>query len=203
MKKIALFDFDKTLTTEDTIILLWRYARDLKKTDRLEYANKILKGSFGYILKKDLKFFKNQICQVIHLFTEEELEQFADYVYENHMLKDGLKALKNLEVEYKMLVSASPQNYLKYFNKYLNFDVVIGTDLDKFCNILNENNKSYEKVRRINEHLKEKGFEIDYETSMCFSDSYSADRPMFEMVKNRYLINSRKKIEGYENLNWK
>lgn len=203
MKKIALFDFDKTLTTEDTIVLLWKYARILKKANSFEYINRIVKGSFGYAIERDLKFFKNQICQVIHLFTEEELEEFADYVYENHMLKDGLKILKELNVEYKMLVSASPYNYLKYFNKYLDFDVVMGTDLDKFCNIITQNNKSYEKVRRIDAHLKEKGFEIDYDSSMCFSDSYSADRPMFELVKNRYLINSKKRIAGYENLIWK
>lgn len=203
LKKVALFDFDKTLTTDDTIILLWRYAIKLKKVDRFQYANRILKGSFGYIKARDAKIFKNQICQIILLFTEEELEKFADYIYENHMLKDGLRAINELDVEYKMLVSASPYNYLKYFNKYLNFDVIIGTNLDKYCNILNENNKSVEKVRRIKEHLEEKSFEIDYENSMAFSDSFTADRPMLELVKNKFLINSKRQVEGYKNLNWK
>lgn len=203
MKKVALFDFDKTLTTEDTIVLLWRYAIKIKKTDRFEYLNRIIKGSFGYMFERDKKLFKNQICQVIHLFTEEELQNFVDFVYENYMLKDGLETLKGLDVDYKMIVSASPYNYLKYFKKYIDVDVIMGTNLDMYCNILDENNKSVEKVRRINEYNKEHGIVIDYENSVCYSDSYTADRPMFELVKNRFLINSNKKVNGYENLMWK
>ncbi|MGO1580729.1 MAG: HAD family hydrolase [Peptoniphilaceae bacterium] len=202
-KEILLFDFDKTLTKEDTIVLLWKYAVMKKKVSQLFYYQKVVKASYKYMRKRNFKHFKNQICQILHYFSEKELIEFTDYVYNNYMLKDGLDYFNNLHRDYSMLVSASPITYLKYFKKYLDFDVIIGTELDKDFNLLGENNKSFEKVLRINKHLSDMNFEIDYEKSKAFSDSFSADRPMLELVKNRYLINSNKKIPGYTNLIWK
>ncbi|CDZ74615.1 HAD-superfamily hydrolase, subfamily IB [Peptoniphilus sp. ING2-D1G] len=202
-KTIALFDFDKTLTDTDSIILIWQYALKNKKVDKLFYYKKLLMGSVGYLSKSNFKVFKSNICQVINYLSEDELKDFAKYVYENHMLSDGIKYLNSLSVDYKMLVSASPINYLKYFYEYLDFDVIIGTELDENCNLLKENNKSQEKVKVIKEHLSSKKIEIDYENSMAFSDSYKDDKPMLSLVKNRFLINSRVKDPEYTNLNWK
>ncbi|WP_019131894.1 HAD family hydrolase [Peptoniphilus obesi] len=202
IKKIAFFDFDKTLTDQDTIILLWKFAMDKNMISKTYYYKMILSGGINYLKKFNFDDFKSSVCQIFHHFSEEDLEEFVDYVYKNHMLKDGLEFLSNLEVDYKMLVSASPINYLKYFNKYLDFDKIIGTKLDIYCNILDGNNKHNLKVKRIKEHLEEENIEIDYENSLAFSDSYNHDRPMLELVKNRFLINSRKKVSGYTNLYW-
>ncbi|MDO5041068.1 MAG: HAD family hydrolase [Peptoniphilus sp.] len=202
-KTIALFDFDKTLTDTDSIILIWRYAIENKKVSKSFYYKKIIVGSAGYLFKSDFKIFKSSICQVINRFSEDDLKDFAKYVYENHMLKDGIEYLNSLSADYKMLVSASPINYLKYFYDYLDFDMIIGTELDENCNVLHENNKSYEKVRIIKEHLAQREIEIDYENSMAFSDSYKDDKPMLSMVKNRFLINSKIRDPQYVNLNWK
>ncbi len=202
-KTIALFDFDKTLTDTDSIILIWRYAIKNKKVSKWFYYKKLFIGSMGYLLKSDFKIFKSNICQVIKYLSEDDLKNFAKYVYENHMLSDGIKHLNSLSADYKMLVSASPINYLKYFYEYLDFDIIIGTELDENCNVLHKNNKSHEKVRIIKEHLAQKEIEIDYENSVAFSDSYKDDKPMLSMVKNRFLINSNIKDSEYINLNWK
>jgi HAD superfamily phosphoserine phosphatase-like hydrolase len=203
IKKIAFFDFDKTLTDKDTIILLWKFAINKKKVSRFYYYRMILLGGIKYLIRLDFDYFKSSICQILLHLSEEDLEEFAEYIYKNHMLKDGLAYLKSLDVDYKMLVSASPINYLKHFNKYLNFDAIIGTELDAYYNVLKGNNRHNLKVMRIKEHLSDKNMEIDYNNSMAFSDSYKNDRPMMELVKNRFLINSRRKISGYTNLYWK
>ncbi|WBW49584.1 HAD family hydrolase [Peptoniphilus equinus] len=204
MTRLALFDFDKTLTTEDTMAILWRYFfRTKRRRDVLSCVGGVARGGLSYIHKGDFNAFKGDMVQILRHFSEGELEAFADYVYGNHMLHDGVAALKALDVEYKMLVSASPINYLKYFAKYLDFDVIIGTDLDSYYRIEGTNNKGYEKVRRIQAHLKSKGLTIDYDRSMAFSDSYKADRPMLELVANRYLINSKVQKPGYDHLTWR
>lgn len=202
-KKVFLFDFDKTLTDEDSIFLLWKYAIKNKKVTRFFYYRNMLAGGIKYLGSKDFRDIKNRMCMVLNYLTDEDLELFVDYLYNNHILKEGEEYFNNLEDGYKMLVSASPTNYLKYVKKYFDFDVIMGTDLDVNFKIMGKNNKHQEKVRRINEYLKDIEIEIDYENSSGFSDSYSDDKPMLEMVKNRYLINSDKDIEGYNNLTWK
>lgn len=200
--KILLFDFDKTLTTDDTIVLFIKYFLKKKKLKYTSTIAFILKGGLKYLSSRDVKLLKNEVCRKFKYFSEDEFIEFVDYVYKNHMLKEGLDFLENEKRDLALLVSASPINYLKYFKKYLQFDEIIGTELDENFNVL-ENNKGVEKVRRIKSYLKDIDFEIDYDISMGFSDSYNADRPMLEMVKNRFLINSKKHIPEYNNLYWK
>lgn len=204
-QKIILFDFDKTLTDDDSIILLWKYAFSKKKTNRLIFALRMIRGFFKYIFSLgDFIMLKNELCSVLKLFNEEELEEFVDYLYENHIFKDGIDHFKTLDKKaYKMLVSASPTNYLIYLKKYFDFDSIIGTDLDDDFKVLGQNNKSSAKVKKIRADLKEHDFTIDYENSSAYSDSYKDDRPMLNLVKHRYLINSDIEKDGYENLSWK
>ena len=51
IKKIAFFDFDKTLTDQDTIILLWKFAMDKNKISKTYYYKMILSGGIN------VKFF--------------------------------------------------------------------------------------------------------------------------------------------------
>ncbi len=204
-KKVILFDFDKTLTDEDSIFLLWKYAFSKKKTNIFVFGFKMIKGFFKYLFT-GLNFImiKNEMCSVLKYFNEDELEEFVDYIYKNHILQDGVDYFKTFDDDsYKMLVSASPINYLKYLDKYFDFDMIMGTNLNKEYQVVGKNNKSSEKVRRIRNHLREKDISIEYEISLAFSDSFKDDRPMLQLVKNRYLINSDIEKKGFNNLNWK
>ena len=92
-----------------------------------------------------------------------------------------------------LLVSASPEIYLRYFKKNNSIDGVIGTVLQdvngKYTNkIKGENCKGIEKVKRINQYLKENNLEIDFKKSFAYSDSLS-DKPMLSLVKNKYKVN--------------
>lgn len=204
-KQIILFDFDKTLTDDDSIFLLWKYAFSKKKTNYFKFILQMIKGFFKFLFSGfNFLMFKNELCSVLKYFNDEELKEFIDYIYEEHIYKDGVEEFNNLPKDsYKMLVSASPINYLKFVDKYFDFDLIIGTNLDNEYNVLGKNNKSTEKVKRIKKHLLEMDFNIDYENSSAFSDSFKDDRPMLMLVKNRFLINSDVEKRGYKNLNWK
>lgn len=64
------------------------------------------------------------------------------------------------------------------------------------------NNKGEEKVRRLKEVLKEENIEVDFKNSYMFSDSL-ADLPLFKLVGNPYLINSKKSYNNIKRLEWK
>lgn len=93
------------------------------------------------------------------------------------------------------MITASPKAYMKYFKEYKYADEVIGTELlyenNRYKNeIIGNNCKGKEKVKRIEEVLNKLDIEIDYENSYSYSDSMS-DMPMFELVKNAYLVNKK------------
>lgn len=200
-QNFAIFDFDKTLTKRDTLPIAWEFAIKKNLTSKSEYLKNLTIASTKYLKSKKFVDFKSQICQVFNFYNDSSLRELANYIIENYLLEDGIEYLKNLDSDKKLLVSASPEIYLNYVNEYLGFDHVIGTVLNSDYT-LNSNNRSSEKVKRIEEYLEENSLSIDYDNSSAYSDSLKSDRPMLELVKNKFLINSRKHHEGYKNLYW-
>ena len=121
------------------------------------------------------------------------------------MIVNMIKKLKN-EGYMVVLISASPEFYVKEFYAIEEVDLIIGTKFTfeggKFIRKMSGNNcKGEEKVRRLNEVLKEKNIKVDFKNSYMFSDSLS-DKPLLDLVGNPYLINYKKKHE-IEILRWK
>ncbi|MDO5715714.1 MAG: HAD family hydrolase [Tissierellia bacterium] len=203
-KTVYLFDFDKTIIDTDSIFLLWRYA--MKKYPRVasRFPYKMIRGRLKYSRSKDFRDMKNYMLAVLKYLTEDELKDFVHQeLYPKHFYKDALELFNSLDSQaITLLVSASATNYLKFVGDILPFDYIIGTDLDENFKIKKDNNKGEVKVHNITTLLHQEGFEIDYEQSKSYSDSYKYDRYMMEMVRHRYLINSSKRVEGYENLYW-
>ncbi|NMD38306.1 MAG: HAD-IB family phosphatase, partial [Christensenellaceae bacterium] len=114
-----------------------------------------------------------------------------------------------------LIVSASPSFYLNLLMNMLPIDAVISTDLE-FINGMytgkfsTKNCYGIEKPKRIIQYLNKVGIEIDYENSCSYTDSFS-DKPMLDMVKNRYIINASSKLKkiflqanyNVEYKNWK
>ena len=87
-----------------------------------------------------------------------------------------------------ILISASPEFYVKEFYAIKEVDLIIGTKFTfkdgKFIRKMHGNNcKGEEKVRRLNEVLKEKNIKVDFKNSYMFSDSLS-DKPLLDLVGN-------------------
>ena len=95
-----------------------------------------------------------------------------------------------------ILISASPEFYIKEFYAIDEVDLIIGTrfkfENGKFIRSMDGNNcKGQEKVRRLKDVLKEKNIRADFKNSYMFSDSLS-DKPLLDLVGNPYLINYKK-----------
>lgn len=191
-QKFALFDFDNTLSQGDSIYHLLKY-----------YVSKHPLTVFRFIKVGILYLgYKLKLCSFIPakqalLFpldkmSDKELEEFYINEVEPHYYLNVIEELKKRKEEGCIIVlcTASVECYMQYCR--LPIDVLIGTKTKRVNNhntsiITTKNCKKEEKVIRINEYLKEKNYEIDYDNSWGYSDSIT-DMPMLEMVKNRVRI---------------
>lgn len=205
MKKYAIFDFDKTITDRDSIVILWQtYGKNMGLHYYLQGIS-IGVSFIGYKFTGNFNPTKNKLAKIFDYMTEEDIDEFVNEVLPKYYYKDALEEIKYLKEEgyTLLLVSASYENYMKKVGENLGFDHVIGTRLGRLNELIGDNNRREEKVARIESYLEKIEETIDYENSRSYSDSYRDDKYMMELTANRYLINSNVREEGFRNLVWK
>ena len=203
MKKLAIFDIDFTITRKETLMQFYSYmiSKDIKNIKFLPRA--IFSGLMYGIKVYDEKRVKESFLKFIDNINEKDLAIITKDFYENRLSKilyrDAIDMIKKLKSEGCMvvLISASPEFYVKEFYAIEEVDLIIGTKFSFNDGVFTRkmdgaNCKRDEKVIRLNKTLKEMNIEADYENSYMFSDSLS-DLPLLELVGNPYLINFKKK----------
>lgn len=206
-KKLAFFDIDKTIIKNDSMFLFLWYG--IKKKPRtIVTLFPVLVYTVLYVVKlvkpeKPKKFY----FYAIKYFKDADLKEFYQSVLVKNIYDEALAQLKEKKENgfHVLLVSASPDAYVRFFKDIPYVDGVIGTKLimknESYTNNLEGANcKGEEKVHRIREYIDKHQIEIDFEHSCAYSDSLS-DLPMFSLVKNQYLIN--RKASGRKELIWK
>ncbi|MFC2505008.1 MAG: HAD-IB family hydrolase [Capnocytophaga ochracea] len=192
-RPFAFFDFDGTLTVKDSLLPFLR-----KVSGSSTFYKKILFHSpvlLGYLLK----FIENHRAKEIILSSflsnkkesdiREISKQFAQDDLTIFLRSNGLQILRQCQNEgfSCVLVSASPEIYLKYWAANYGFDDVIGTRLQIQNGILTgkidgENCYGEAKVRRIKAL-----YGSCFPNSRAYSDSI-ADLPMLRLVDSPYLL---------------
>ena len=212
MEKLAIFDIDYTITRKETLMEFFKYlvSKDIKN---IKFLPRALYSGLMYGVKVyDERRVKECFLKFIENIDEAELAKLTKSFYDERiskiLYKDAVEMIKKLKNEGYMviLISASPEFYVKEFYAIKEVDLIIGTKFTfkdgKFIRKMHGNNcKGEEKVRRLNEVLKEKNIKVDFKNSYMFSDSLS-DKPLLDLVGNPYLINYKKKHE-IEILRWK
>ena len=212
MEKLAIFDIDYTITRKETLMEFFKYlvSKDIKN---IKFLPRALYSGLMYGIKVyDEKRVKECFLKFIENIDEAELAKLTKSFYDEKiskiLYKDAVDMIKKLKKEGYMvvLISASPEFYVKEFYAIKEVDLIIGTKFTfeggKFITKMDGNNcKGEEKVRRLNKVLKEKNIKVDFKNSYMFSDSLS-DKPLLDLVGNPYLINYKKKHE-IEILRWK
>lgn len=203
-RKLALYDFDKTVVDCESIVELYKYGFKNKKIKFVRTMGGLGSAYIRSKLSSDFDIMKNQMVSIIKYFSEDELRDFVtDYLFPKFFfLEFEDEFYSHDEDTIKILCSASATSYLKYVKDLYPFDYIIGTDLGSDYKLTRGNNKKNVKVKNIKDLLAQEGIEIDYENSCGYSDSYKDDKYMLRMVKNRFLINSKVSKKGYENLSW-
>ena len=212
MEKLAIFDIDYTITRKETLMEFFKYlvSKDIKN---IKFLPRALYSGLMYGVKVyDEKRVKECFLKFIENIDEAELAKLTKSFYDEKvskiLYKDAVDMIKKLKKEGYMvvLISASPEFYVKEFYAIKEVDLIIGTKFTfedgKFIRKMDGNNcKGKEKVRRLNKVLKEKNIKVDFKNSYMFSDSLS-DKPLLDLVGKPYLINYKKKHE-IEILRWK
>lgn len=206
-KKIAIFDFDKTIISKDSMFLfVWYSVKRHPMT--IIHLIRILWNTVLYKLKLiQVERVKSSYFYAIRHMNESDLEQFYNTMLSPHFYQEALSELQSNKQQgyHNIVVTASPHAYVKYMMTLPFVDEVIGTELvrqdGQYTHHIQGNNcKGEEKVARIHAYLQTVGFHIDYEHSRAYSDSL-CDMPIFKLVKNRFLINMRN--PDMEELRWK
>ena len=212
--KFAIFDVDLTLTKRDTFIDFYKF---LCKEDKRFYAylnNVIFSGLMYGIKIYDERKSKEQYLSFLNGVHENVVDEFSRKFFYEHLMnkliyKDAIiEIVKRKSEGYVIvLISASPEFYLKYFNELTYVDYVLGTKYEVVNGfytgkMVGFNNKGKEKVFRFQELLfRENIRDYDFDNSIMYSDSLH-DLPMFGMVGSGFLINNSKRVNGLINLNW-
>lgn len=184
--KVALFDFDNTISHGDTIVNLLKYYC-LKHP--LSILNFFKVGALYIGYKLHLNSFeaaKSAMLFPLAHMDDRELEWFYHNKVEPEYYLNVVDELKKRQDEGCIVIvcTASSEIYMKYNS--LPIDHLIGTRTDG-QKVIGKNCKGAHKVDYINEYLQEHGYEIDYDHSYAYSDSKS-DMPMLSMVKNRIRV---------------
>ena len=189
MKKIIVYDFDKTIYNGETStdFMLFFLKRNPKYIMRLY---NVLYSLFYY--KKDLKKSKEIFFRILNgvniEFLKEEINEFwkvkkdkifswvYDEILENKKVADEL-----------ILISATPSIFLEKISKELGFDKLLATEFENTNKLFDSkikgaNCKGKEKVNRLNEYID------NYTILKFYSDSMS-DKPLFDLANEKIFIN--------------
>ena len=212
-EKLAIFDVDYTITKRETLAEFYFFM--LRKNPKyIKYLPKSIFSSIFYIFKiYDASKAKKTFIRFIDGIEENKMKEIVKEFYEKRLskilYKDAIDTIKKMKAKgYKIyLISASAEFYLSEFYNIKEVDKVIGTRFIKENGLhrnqmLGENCKGEEKVRRLKEVLLKGNIDVDFESSYMFSDSLS-DLPLFNLVGHPYLINYKKTHDKIEILKWK
>lgn len=189
-KAIAFFDFDGTLTTDDTLLEFIRFT----------------KGNLGFLLGFGLNspFLIGQICRIVP--RQKAKERILGFYFRNmpveifdaqcarfarerlpRLLRPGAEEelRRRKEEGAVVIVSASPENWIKPWASGLGIEV-IGSVLEVKNGRLTgrlegRNCRDAEKVRRIRER-----YNLDEYTSICAYGDSSGDKEMLELANNAF-----------------
>lgn len=210
-KKLALFDFDDTMISGDSIARLVRRFY-YKKQLSLSGLVRILWGTLMWKLGRiPVEVIKSRSLSPLTRMTPRQAEDFCrQFVAEELAPKLYRDAVKRMEEHHRagdlvLLVSASPEVYLKHLKDVLPVEDIIATKTDAACKVT-LNVVKEEKNRQIMRWLNERGIEVDWANSHAYGDS-SNDLHMLGMVGKPILVNpkarTRRRGPGIPVLHWK
>lgn len=190
-KEIALFDFDGTITTKDTLIEFIRFAKGPFRF----YLGFIL--NLPYLIGYKLKFISNQTAKekvLQFFFRDTPVEIFTEYCtdFSKNVLPklirpkafEEIRRLKERNT-IVVIVSASPENWVEAWARRLQLEVIT-TRLEVkngmiTGKIVGKNCHGKEKVNRITEKYKLN----DYRIVAAYGDT-NGDKPMLALAQKAY-----------------
>jgi len=201
-KAYALFDFDGTILSGDSILLFCLYARKQGLCSPREFRRGVWAGVRYVLGLSTAEKSKRAALAFVRGHSQAKLSHISQAFYQE-VLRPRLRgqALAQLESHRKdgveiLLITASPSFYLEPLKSDLGIQSVIGTrmDFDRNGNatglICGENCKGLQKPLRLAEYLAATGDRLAYEKSYAYGDSAS-DMPMLALCAYKVGVNAK------------
>lgn len=194
-RALAVFDFDGTMISGDSIVrLVWQAVKEghlspLRLPKLALNTHRALKRQITEAEGKTqaLRFFGGMGPQAREAFCRRFCErQLMPRIYP--------KALERLEMhrtagDALVLLSASPDIYLKYLQPLLKLDAVLATTTHE-NGAVTANNRGAEKVRRLEAWAQAQPFRVDWQASACYGDS-AHDLPVMRLCGRPVMVNPK------------
>lgn len=185
IKKVALFDFDNTVATGDSIVRLLNYDLSHHPLHIFHFISVAYHYCLYLLHITSIEKVKSALLFPLRYMNEDDFRKFYKEYVEIYYYDNVVKVMQEKKDEgYEVvLCTASVEAYMKY--NQLPIDKLLGTrTIPHTSQIIGKNCKDEEKVLRILEYLKSQDIEIDYENSYAYSDSRH-DIPMLSLVKHK------------------
>ena len=199
--KLALFDFDDTLCRGDSILPYLLYCI------RRGYSpwTQVLRALYGYVCwrvnPERATSAKNLTLSYIRGREQAEMDALARDFFRQKLaarfFPAALPELERLRAEgcRIVVVTASPEVYMRVLPEFLPIDDVIATRCalgadGRYTGKVGENCKGDEKPRRIDAWLREQGLPADWPASCAYGDSPS-DAPMLALTGRPVLVDPK------------
>lgn len=194
---LALFDFDGTLISGDSIVSYLRFARRLKAIPLGEYARVLVQAVrylCGGMTDAQIKTRALLFWHRLSPDRQNALDRaFAMEFLLPRMYPEGLSCLRHhLQAGHAVImVSASTENYMRYVADALGI-VLLCTPISP-DGAIHMNCKGEEKVRRIHAWLNNQSIQADFFASFAYGDSKS-DLPMLALCGHPTLVNPKRAL---------
>ncbi|MEQ8555061.1 MAG: HAD family hydrolase [Cyclobacteriaceae bacterium] len=190
MKRLILFDFDGTLTTQDSMLKLFRYRNgDFKYLlGFLIHFPFLVMMQFGFVSSKRAKekllafHFSGLSIDEFNSYCKSFAEEVIPYIVRSNAMEKIHEYQKT--GDRVVVITASLENWVKPWTDQIGIEL-IGTRLKKesglFDGKIGKNCKGLEKVNRLKTYLDI----ISYDEIIAFGDT-RGDREMLELADKSY-----------------
>ena len=208
--RVAIFDFDGTLYSDETFQLLMSHLRyhPVYKSNYKRFYRAILPPYIGHKLKlvPEAKMKERSMQVYLNALQIVSIDDMDAYFGElTEKVRDGFNteviarlkkhASDNIHI---MLVSGAYTSLLKSVTKELQFDTIIGTEIPMNGEIIDYKTPIYHiQGQRKNEKIKEvlAGHDIDWQNSFAYGDSLS-DLSVLELVGNPVAVSPEPRLHA-------
>lgn len=202
--KAALFDFDGTLRKGDSILPYLLYAVKCGMAPKRQ----VFAAIAGYLRQKidpkQVVHAKEMTLSFIQGRPQEEMDAFARRFVQNRLMKgmfaDGLHEIDTLRKQGMkiIVVSASPDVYMRVLPEFLPVDAVIATpctvdEAGCYTGRIARNCRREEKPKMIEAWLHTQELALDMAASEAYGDT-AGDVPMLKLVGHANLVNPKGKL---------
>ncbi|MER2089704.1 HAD family phosphatase [Sporosarcina sp. JAI121] len=207
--RVAIFDFDGTLYSEETFQLLMSHLRyhPIHKSKYKRFYRAILPPFIGHKLKlvPEAKMKERSMQIYLNALGISSMDEMDSYFGElTEKVREGfnLELISRLkqhtdENVHIMLVSGAYTSLLQSVTKALHFDTIIGTEIPMNGDSIDYRTPIYHiQGQRKNDKIKEvlDGKEIDWQNSFAYGDSLS-DLSVLELVGNPVAVRPEPKLQ--------